>query len=44
MTVGVEIGSEEVKLKVTVSAVLALAVLELLEAIETGLKVGATVL
>lgn len=44
VTVGVEIASEAVKLKVTVSPVFALAVLELLDAMVTALKVGATVL
>jgi hypothetical protein len=41
---GVCIVSEDVKLTVTVSPVFALAVLELEDAMVTGLKVGATVL
>lgn len=44
VTVGVEIVFEAVKLNVTVSPVLALAVLELFDVMETELKVGATVL
>ena len=40
VTVGVAMAFEEVKLKVTVSPTLALEVLELFEAIDTGLSVG----